>query len=241
MRALLISDLHLSEADRATHAKFLAFARGPARKADRLYILGDLFHHWLGDAQIHHDPYAVEVVRELKAISDAGCKIALLVGNRDFMIGQAFCNAIGARFFDGPTLEDFDGQPILLLHGDELCTDDIGYQRARKILRHPLFKPMVAPLPYSMRLRIANYLRRKSAAHKRTLSSQIMDVTESAVCAMFHQKNVQQMIHGHTHRPNTHTHTVDGRACTRTVLADWQTAHHYTAWEHGALQNHNFT
>jgi UDP-2,3-diacylglucosamine hydrolase len=188
MRALFISDLHLSDSDPVTHAKFLAFARGPARAANRLYILGDLFHHWLGDGQIRHDTYAAEVVRELRAVSASGCEIALLVGNRDFMIGQEFCTAIGARFLDGPTREMIDGREFLLLHGDELCTDDIGYQKARKILRHPFFKPAVAPLPYFLRIRIAQYLRRKSASHKRTLSTQIMDVTENAVAEMFRRE-----------------------------------------------------
>lgn len=236
MRALFISDLHLSDSDPVTHAKFLAFARGPARAANRLYILGDLFHHWLGDGQIRHDPYAAEVVRELRAVSASGCEIALLVGNRDFMIGQEFCSAIGARFLDGPTREVIAGHEFLLLHGDELCTDDIAYQKARKILRHPLFKPAVAPLPYFLRIRIAQYLRRKSASHKRTLSAQIMDVTEQAVTEMFRRERIENMIHGHTHRPNTHTHLVDGRICTRTVLADWQEGNQCTVWEAGALR-----
>jgi UDP-2,3-diacylglucosamine hydrolase len=241
MRALFISDLHLSDSDPVTHGKFVAFMRGPARAANRLYILGDLFNHWLGDGQIRHDSYAAEVVRELRAVSDAGCEIALLVGNRDFMIGQEFCTAIGARFLDGPTREVLDGQEFLLLHGDELCTDDVGYQKARKILRHPLFKLAVAPLPYFLRIRVAQYLRRRSTSHKRTLDLQIMDVTEQAVCDMFRLKHAQNMIHGHTHRPNTHLHTVDGQDCTRTVLADWQEGNQCTVWEHGALHTQTLT
>ena len=240
MRALLISDLHLSGTDRSTHEKFLAFARGPARDADKLYILGDLFHQWLGDAQIRHDPYAAEVARELRAISNAGCKIALLVGNRDFMIGKAFCDAIGARFLDGPTCEDFDGQKILLLHGDELCTDDVAYQRARRVLRHPLFKPAVAPLPFYVREQIAQSIRRKSTAQKSTLSAQIMDVTQTAVNAMFKLHQVHTMIHGHTHRPSTHVHHVAGETYTRFVLPDWQDSDHYSVWENGALNDYPF-
>ncbi len=238
MRALLISDLHLSETDRATHRKFLAFARGPAREADRLYILGDLFHQWLGDAQVRHDPYAAEVTRELRAISDAGTKIALLVGNRDFMIGQDFCDAIGARFLNGPTCEDFEDQKILLLHGDELCTDDVAYQRARRVLRHPWFKPAVAPLPFFVRERIARNLRRKSTAQKLTLSAQIMDVTETAVSAMFARYPAHTMIHGHTHRPKTHRYRVADETYTRIVLPDWQGSNYYTVWDNKIILDH---
>jgi UDP-2,3-diacylglucosamine hydrolase len=237
MRALFISDLHLSETDAATHAKFLAFARGPARAAQRLYIMGDLFHQWLGDAQVRHDAYATSVVHELKSVSESGCDIALLVGNRDFMIGADFCKTIGARLIDGPTIETLGEQNILLLHGDELCTDDVAYQRARRVLRHPLFKPAVAPLPFFLRMKIAQALRRKSAAHKRTLRNEIMDVTQSAVNAMFQQYGVTEMIHGHTHRPAIHTHHVGGKACTRTVLHDWQGGTQYLQWEAGAFSS----
>ena len=33
--------------------------------------------------------------------------------------------------------------------------------------------------------------------------------------------NVLSMIHGHTHRPNTHTYSINNKTATRTVLGDW--------------------
>jgi len=32
---------------------------------------------------------------------------------------------------------------------------------------------------------------------------------------------VQRLIHGHTHRPNIHSLTVNGKPATRIVLGDW--------------------
>ena len=50
MATLFISDLHL-EADRPEIGEqFLAFLAGPAREAEALYILGDLFEAWIGTA-----------------------------------------------------------------------------------------------------------------------------------------------------------------------------------------------
>ena len=49
MATLFASDLHLdSDAPWAIDA-FLAFLAGPARDAEALYLLGDLFEAWVGD------------------------------------------------------------------------------------------------------------------------------------------------------------------------------------------------
>jgi len=51
----------------------------------------------------------------------------------------------------------------------------------------------------------------------------IMDVSLATVEQVFRTHGYIDMIHGHTHRPATHVHTVDGHQCTRLVLSDWQT------------------
>ena len=58
---LLLSDLHLAPERPASAAAFHAFARGPAREAAAVYILGDLFDAWIGDDQLR-EPFARAVV-----------------------------------------------------------------------------------------------------------------------------------------------------------------------------------
>ena len=56
MATLFIADLHLCAEEPAITAGFLRFLAGEARKADALYILGDLFEAWIRDddpAQLH--------------------------------------------------------------------------------------------------------------------------------------------------------------------------------------------
>ncbi|MHA9603046.1 UDP-2,3-diacylglucosamine diphosphatase, partial [Klebsiella pneumoniae] len=50
MATLFIADLHLQTEEPAITAGFLRFLQGEARQADALYILGDLFEAWIGDA-----------------------------------------------------------------------------------------------------------------------------------------------------------------------------------------------
>ena len=46
---LFISDLHLDPARPAITSLLLKFLERPARQAEALYILGDLFEAWIGD------------------------------------------------------------------------------------------------------------------------------------------------------------------------------------------------
>ena len=63
--ALFISDLHLAPPRPAVATAFHAWARGPARDACAVYVLGDLFDEWIGDEQAD-DPFTREVVASLR-------------------------------------------------------------------------------------------------------------------------------------------------------------------------------
>jgi UDP-2,3-diacylglucosamine hydrolase len=226
MRALFISDLHLHEGDVETNARFSAFVAGPAKEANALYVLGDLFHVWLGDAMLPSDNYALTIVAHFRALADAGVKIFVARGNRDFMLGPAFARACGASLLDEKTVIRLGDQAVLLMHGDELCTDDVRYQRVRRILRLNAFRWIGNSLPTSWRHAIARKLRRESDAHKKMTSMNIMDANDGAIAAAFTKHKVELLIHGHTHRPADHLH---GKL-RRIVLSDWQQDFGFLEW-----------
>jgi len=74
---------------------------------------------------------------------------------------------------------------------------------------------------------IASYLRRRSSKANAMKPEAIMDVSEAAVADAFRRHGVPRMIHGHTHRPARHAHTVDGALRERAVLAAWHDRGHY--------------
>jgi len=215
MSALLISDLHLSPERPAVTRAFFAFMREKARRADALYILGDLFESWIGDDD--PAPLAREVIGELKRLSDSGTHLYFMHGNRDFMIGRRFARQTGCTLLPQPHVAELGGQKMLLLHGDTLCTEDAAYQKFRRISRNPLIKFVMRHLPLKKRQQIAADWRRKSMAANANKSDNIMDVTHAEVERVMEEFGVSLMIHGHTHRPARHA--LPGGE--RLVLGDW--------------------
>lgn len=230
MRAIFISDLHLNEPDAATQARFDAFMQTAVPGADELYVLGDLLHVWLGDAMLPGNAYARRIAAQFAAASAAGTKVFIARGNRDFMIGREFAAACGATLLAEQTVIHLGGKRVLIMHGDELCIDDVRYQRARRILRTDAFRVVANSLPTAMRNFIARTLRGKSEAHKSTTAMNIMDANPDAALAAMKAHQATALIHGHTHRPAHHV-LPDGRH--RWVMTDWQQDYGYLEWRDG--------
>jgi UDP-2,3-diacylglucosamine hydrolase len=222
---LFVSDLHLSPLRPAPLAAFHAFARGPARDAAALYVLGDLFDWWIGDDQLD-DAFAASVARSLRGVSDAGVALWVARGNRDFLLGERFAAAAGATMLPEQQVITVDGERTLLTHGDELCTGDTDYQAYRARIRSPQSVQRLLAMPPLARRGIAWWLRRKSRSATALKPESITDVATVAVDDAFRRHDVTRMIHGHTHRPARHHSVVDGSRRERIVLADWHDRGH---------------
>jgi len=183
-------------------------------------VLGDLFDQWIGDDELR-EPLATRVTAALREVAGAGVPIGIVVGNRDFLLGRRFAETAGATLLPEQIVVDVAGTPTLLMHGDELCTSDVAYQRFRAISHDPRWQRGFLALPYALRRGCANWLRRRSRAATATKPETVLDVEQRAVEDAFRKANVSRLIHGHTHRPAHHHLAIDGRACERWVLADW--------------------
>lgn len=219
MRCLFISDLHLEKERPDITRAFLHCLQTRARGADALYILGDFFEVWLGDD--NPDPLADQVSDALRQLSQTGVAIYLMHGNRDFLIGRDFCRRSGCTLLKDPTLLELNGERVLLMHGDSLCTDDTDYMRMRRWLRNPLSLFILRNLPLKTRHRIGRKLRNESQQRTRYKALDITDVNHGEVLRVMREHRVTTLIHGHTHRPAVHPLEIDGRPVQRIVLGDW--------------------
>lgn len=216
---LLISDLHLEQERPDISRAFLHFLESRAREAEALYILGDFFEVWIGDDAI--SPFQRSIAQALRRLSDNGTRIYLMHGNRDFMIGQAFCREAGCTLLRDPSLVELGGEKVLLMHGDSLCTQDEAYMRLRRWLRNPLSLLILRNLPLATRSKLARKLRTESREQTRMKASDIVDVTPAEVPRIMAAHGVRTLIHGHTHRPAIHSLQVAGQPARRIVLGDW--------------------
>lgn len=219
MLSLFASDIHLHPSRPHTARLFGGFLAGPARSAQALYLLGDLFDAWAGDDDLS-DSFNADVCAELKALAAAGTQVFFLAGNRDFLIGGGFAAATGATLLADETVIDIHGVPTLLLHGDTLCTDDRAYQDFRAMVRAETWQRNFLARPLAERKAEVASLRARSEAGKRVKPAALMDVNETAVERAFATHRVHRIIHGHIHCQARH----ELGSRERWVLPEWDEA-----------------
>lgn len=234
MARLFVSDVHLDLSAPEATEQFLAFLAQEAAHAQALYILGDLFEAWVGDDDA--DPDKARVCAGLKALTEAGVACFALHGNRDFLLGGGFCARSGCQLLSDPVVAQFDGEDVLLTHGDALCIDDHPYQELRTLVRDPAWQRRFLALPRAHRELLADEARAGSRRHTARTVPNIMDVNAGAVRHAFRATRVQRMIHGHTHRPGVHELEVDGRRAQRIVLGAWYEQGSYLRAENGRYE-----
>lgn len=225
-----ISDLHLQAVEPQTFAAWKSYLEHTS--ADAVFILGDLFEVWVGDdaaanaaaiaafdAAGGHPSFEAACASVLKQAS-ARLPLYFMHGNRDFLVGKAFCEATGVALLEDPCVFEFGGAHWVLSHGDALCLADVDYQIFRKTVRSPTWQAEFLAKPLYERRGIARELRAQSEARKKSAAA-YADADESATLQLLAKAASSHLIHGHTHRPATHT--MPG-GLQRHVLSDWDLA-----------------
>lgn len=235
---LFISDLHLQEERPDITRAFLHFLEERAPGAQALYILGDFFEVWIGDDGM--SDFQRSIAMALAKLAQSGTQVYLMHGNRDFLLGRAFCRLARCQLLEDPTVIELNGQRVLLSHGDAFCTQDLAYMRMRRWLRNPLSLLLLRNLPLATRQKLARKLRNESRSQTRLKAAKIVDVTPAEVLRAMRRHRVDTLIHGHTHRPAEHLLELDGRPARRIVLGDWDARGWALEADHNGLRLADF-
>lgn len=228
-KTIFISDLHLEENRPDILQILLKLLDNFNSSIDALYILGDLFEAWIGDD--NDTPFHRKIIHAFKSVTKKGVPIYILHGNRDFLIGKKFLQESGCTLLADETKIELYGTPVLIMHGDTLCTKDRDYIKARKKMRNGFIKKMFLLLPLNLRKKIATQLRLSSQKHISTLPTEIMDVTQDEVERIMQKHEVSYLIHGHTHRPDFHQFMLRHAPATRIVLGAWHEHGNMLVWD----------
>lgn len=214
-----ISDLHLIDSKPHLVELFHRYMKEFAPKSNQLFVLGDLFDVWLGDDA--QNEMTLKVIEAFKRYSDHYGDLYFCHGNRDFLLGEDFARMTGGKLIPEPHNFVVNEQKICLLHGDSLCTDDIPYQQLRSMVRNPEWQAQFLSKSIPERIQFAAEVKAKSSNDKEAKSAEIMDVNQQAVIKCFEENSCDILIHGHTHRPDMHESTLNGKKVKRIVLSDW--------------------
>ena len=197
-RAVMISDLHVRADGGAVLEALYAAVEHARQHADALFVLGDLFDSYVSRAQVRvgiwrdvADCFAIAAVR--------GLRVVVLVGNRDFLLGDEFARASAAELVHGGYRAAVGGVDTLLLHGDEICQNDLPYQRAKRWLRHPLTRGVARSLPLPVARWAAERARKKSKSVVFRGDQQRFLPSERAMAKVV-TSGVSRVVFGHIHR-----------------------------------------
>lgn len=212
---LVIADLHLSDERPDITQCFTDFLKQNEGKHDALYILGDLFEAWIGDDDINE--FTSQIATSIKLFSRT-TPVFFCQGNRDFLLGKTYCERAGMTLLPELYQQNLYGHSVVFMHGDQLCIDDVDYQKFRKKSRSWWWQKLMLLLPLKKRRQIAADIRQKSKESQAYKSEEIMDVAQREVIRVVEQTQCDWLIHGHTHRPNLHNLS---NGSQRMVVGDW--------------------
>jgi UDP-2,3-diacylglucosamine hydrolase len=226
-RSFFISDLHLDSTQHPqTTTLFLSFLDFVAQKRGDLYILGDLFDYWANNRIIFQKNKPI--LEGLSRLHQAGSRIGLLWGNRDFLLKPDYLAQFGISLWPETYSRKLQGRQVLMTHGHNLCTADSGFQRYRhqwwRIFR--LLDPLV---PGVMENYIARKIRQHSQQVVANLDTSGFCLSEELIQQYFDQ-GVDTIICGHTHHPGIRRYSPDKRLI---VLPAWDTQGGYCLLEGG--------
>ena len=213
-----ISDLHLAETTPRAFALWRDYLLGTAAQA--VFILGDLFDAWVGD-DARHAGFEAEAAAVLMRAA-AQKRISFMVGNRDFLLGDAMLAGCGVAALPDPTVLVAFGERVLMTHGDAWCIDDVDYQRFRRQVREPAWQAQVLARPLAERRAMAQGLRSESERNAAVHGGPWADVDRATALRFMHRADTPTLVHGHTHRPGTEPLAP---GAVRHVLSDWELDH----------------
>lgn len=211
-----ISDLHLCQAMPRTFDAWASYLRDTP--ADAVCMLGDLFEFWPGSDAAELDFEA----RCLQVLHDAARRrhVAVMVGNRDFLLTPELLQSVGVMPLADPTLLQTWQQRWLLTHGDALCLGDVAYQKFRAWTRCPATQADFLARPLAERVKLGAGIRHASEAGRRQAPPPggWPDLDADAAVACLQAAGARHMLHGHTHQPGFSRFA---QGFERQVLSDW--------------------
>lgn len=233
-RCVFLSDVHLSPAVPAKTARFLEFLRAQAGRADRLYVLGDLFEYWIGPRHLALPDYR-PVLAALGALSASGVRAHFLPGNRDYQVGPEFARAAGVELLAAQAETMLGGRRVYLAHGDFLYNRNPRYRAYRRLAGARGARRVMAGLPSALARRIAEGVRGVSRRESQETGRRSDAELLAPVMPLF-GRGFDAVVCGHLHCAAHVAADVAGRRRDLYVLGEWKDGCPHLRYEGGGFR-----
>lgn len=165
MATFFVSDLHFGLLDKEyenirerNFVDFLEYCNG---KADKLYILGDLFDYWFEYKRVAQKGY-FRTFTALQNLVENNVEVHYFIGNHDFMHGDFFEKEIGAIVHHDAIDLKINNKNFFIGHGDGLVANDLGYNILKKVLRNKILQKLYSFLHPDLGIWLASSSSKKS-------------------------------------------------------------------------------
>ncbi len=226
MRAIFLSDAHLRQ-PQDNNYQFLLNFLNRQKDLDALFLLGDIFEFWLGYKHLVFSVY-IPLLEKLRQLSENGTKLYFVEGNHDFNLGSYFTETLDCTVIPDQQLIDWDGQKILISHGD-LLNPSPHYQRLRSFWRSWPVKILAEIIHPDLVWSFAIWLSNKSS--KNNPDNHHHDPTPYLL-PFSEKSNSDIVMCGHFHHPLDTEH----RGIRIIALGDWISQFSYAEMVDGKIE-----
>jgi len=197
----LIADAHLGGAGGPADEMVEQLRALPGQGCERLILMGDIFHVWIGDRR-----FETEVIRRvfgaLLALRQQGMRIDYIEGNRDFFLARSPYAEAFTSIGSEVSLECPSGR-YLVIHGDGLNDRDRQYLFWRWLSKSSLARALMLNLPS----RIARWaVQRAETGLAKTNFRHRVGVPHAAITSYAERRLAaghDALLLGHFHRPES--------------------------------------
>jgi UDP-2,3-diacylglucosamine hydrolase len=248
----LLSDFHLgSPSVKASHEReqiLLRFFEETSINAAAYYLLGDVFDFWF---ELKHavPKHFVRLQGCLAGLSDRGIPVHYFTGNHDLWTFGYLESELGVILHRDALEVQWDGQYLLLGHGDGKGPGDHGFKRLRRIFHSPWCQHMFSWLHPNISFGLAQHFSRSSrlaqmpAVKAEAVGSEVFHPNQEWLyqyCLRQQSRRKKAglppyayLVFGHRHLP-IHCPLPDGGVYVN--LGDWITHFTYGRFENGRLE-----
>ncbi|MDH4058513.1 MAG: UDP-2,3-diacylglucosamine diphosphatase, partial [Cyclobacteriaceae bacterium] len=130
-------------------------------EAHSIYLLGDIFDFWFEYKRAIPKGF-IRLQGKLAELKDTGITIEFFTGNHDMWMFDYFPKELGIPIHRDPIVLTYQGQRLLIGHGDGLGPGDAFYKILKKFFNSSICQWLFARIHPNLGIGLAHYWSRKS-------------------------------------------------------------------------------